>query len=91
MGNVKIIENITYNEAINEAGKLDIYLPENSKGAPLLIYFHGGGLESGDKVDDRGMYLELAEQDIIVVSANYRMYPDFGFPVYLEDAAAAVV
>lgn len=90
MGNVKIIENITYNEAIKEAGKLDIYLSENPEGAPLLIYFHGGGLEAGDKADDRGMYQELAAQDIIVVSANYRMYPEIGFPVYLEDAAAAV-
>jgi len=90
MNNVKVIENISYNETIGDAGKLDIYLPKNSKGAPLLIYFHGGGLEAGDKKDDRGMYLEVAEQGIIVVSANYRMYPDFGFPVYLEDASAAV-
>jgi len=90
MNNVKVIENISYNETIGDAGKLDIYLPKNSKGAPLLIYFHGGGLEAGDKKDDRGMYLEVAEQGIIVVSANYRMYPDFGFPVYLEDASTAV-
>lgn len=90
MSNVTIIENLTYDEAIGNAGKLDIYLPENSKGAPLLIYFHGGGLEAGDKADDRGMYQELAEQDIIVISPNYRMYPDFGYPAYLEDAAAAV-
>lgn len=90
MSKVTIIENITYNEALSESGKLDIYLPENAKGAPLLIYFHGGGLEAGDKADDRGMYLEVAEQGIIVVSPNYRMYPDYGFPAYLEDAAAAV-
>ena len=90
MSDVKIIENIIYKEETREAGKLDIYLPENSKGAPMLLYFHGGGLESGDKADDRGMYLELATQDIIVVSANYGMYPEVGFPAYLEDAAAAV-
>jgi len=90
MNDVKVIENITYNEAIGEAGKLDIYLPEGSKNAPLLIYFHGGGLEAGDKTDDTGMLKELASKNIIVVSPNYRMYPNFGYPAYLEDAAAAV-
>lgn len=90
MANVRIIENIAYDVAIGEAGKLDIYLPEESAGAPLLIYFHGGGLESGDKTDDTGMLKELASNNIIVVSPNYRMYPDFGFPAYLEDSAAAV-
>lgn len=90
MTNVKVIENLTYQEGMAEAGKLDIYLPEGVQNAPLLIYFHGGGLETGDKTDEKMMYKELAEQNIIVVSANYRMYPHIGYPVYIQDAAKAV-
>lgn len=90
MEKVQILENVMYQPENGIAGALDIYLPEQTQGAPLLFYFHGGGLEGGDKADDRGMYLELAEQNIIVVSANYRMYPEIGFPVYLQDAAKAV-
>lgn len=92
MCEVKLIENLVYDAEIKEAGLLDIYLPQVSgdEKLPLLIYFHGGGLESGDKADDRDMYLELAAWGIIVVSANYRMYPQVGYPVFIEDAAKAV-
>lgn len=90
MAKVKVIENLIYQEGMAEDGKLDIYLPEGAENAPLLIYFHGGGLEMGDKADDRTMYTELAEQNIIVVSANYRMYPHIGYPVFIQDAAKAV-
>ena len=90
MKQVKVFENLIYHKETGKAGMLDVYLPEQADGAPLLIYFHGGGLESGDKWDDHGMYMELVEQGIIVVSANYRMYPEAGYPVYLQDAARAV-
>lgn len=29
--------------------KLDIYYPENCKNYPTIVWFHGGGLESGSK------------------------------------------
>lgn len=92
MYEVKLIENIVYDAQIGEAGLLDIYLPQVSDGTelPLLIYFHGGGLEMGDKKDARGMYMELAAKGVIIATANYRMYPDVGYPVFIEDAANAV-
>ena len=33
-----------------EKNKLDAYLPEG-KELPIIVYFHGGGLEGGDKGD----------------------------------------
>lgn len=69
-----------------ERCKLDVYYPEGSKDFPTLIWFHGGGLKSGEK--------ELLEpfkgQDLCVVSPNYRLYPKAKCPSYIEDAAAAV-
>ncbi len=92
MYEVRQIENVVYDTEIGNAGLLDIYLPQmpNNAKTPVLVYFHGGGLESGDKCDDRNLYLELASKGLVVVSANYRMYPHVGFPVFIEDAAKAV-
>lgn len=90
MNSVRVIENLVYQENIGNAGRLDFYLPETEKSRAILIFFHGGGLESGDKSDDKGIYEELAAGGIAVVSANYRMYPEAVYPQYIEDAARAV-
>lgn len=89
MISVKVIKDIVYKEAAKDAGKLDLYLPEGERADALLIYFHGGGLEGGDKADEEGIYRELASWGIAVASANYRMYPDAEYPQYIEDAAEA--
>jgi len=90
MEKIKIIENQIYRNDIDNFGLLDIYLPEAKYCQALLIYFHGGGLEEGDKSDERGIYQELAAKGIAVVSANYRTQPVARFPQYIEDAAKAV-
>lgn len=90
MGCVRIIKDIIYKEGIGDAGRLDLYVPEGESCTALLIYFHGGGLEGGDKEDDGGIYTQLASKGIAVASANYRMYPDAEYPQYIEDAAGAV-
>ena len=79
--------NIQYNENCC----LDAYLP-SSYGFPTLVYFHGGGLEAGDKADRN--YVEIAKRFVGegygFLSVNYRMYPTAKFPEYLEDAARAI-
>lgn len=69
--------------------KLDIYLPEQNN-FQTVIFFHGGGLESGDKGDVQEYAKELTEAGIALVSPNYRMFPEVKFPVFIEDAAKAV-
>lgn len=81
------ISDISYGK--DPAQRLDIHLPE-SKTFPLLIYFHGGGLEKGDKAQLPMFYEYLANRGIAVVSANYRLYPDAEYPDFVEDAAAVV-
>lgn len=67
---------------------LDVYLPEERVKA-CFVYFHGGGLEAGDKKDAEIFAPVLTEKSYAVISANYRMYPDAHYPDYLEDAALA--
>lgn len=69
-----------------ERCKLDVYYPEGKKDFPVAVWFHGGGLEGGEKhIPD-----ELKDKGIAVVSVNYRLSPNAVNPAYTEDAAAAV-
>lgn len=84
---MKTLENICYGKEY-----LDLHLPDDGT-FDLFIYFHGGGLEKGDK---SGMATALAApyltaNGVAMASCNYRMYPDAKYPDFVEDAAEAVV
>jgi len=86
---MKVFREISYtNSDLNEQ-KLDIYIPENDT-FDVLIYFHGGGLQSGDKSDMEQIVPFFLEKNMAVVSANYRLYPNAKYPEFIYDAAAAV-
>ena len=84
---MKTVFDVSYGKS--EAHKLDIHLPECDEFS-LLVYFHGGGLETGDKKTGALFINYLTDHGIGVVSANYRMYPDAKYPEFIEDAASAV-
>lgn len=84
---MKTIPDIRYSDAA--ACKLDLYLPDCSQ-FPVMVFFHGGGLEGGDKRDDGDVCAILAQNGVAVASVNYRMYPDAGYPDFIVDAASAV-
>lgn len=69
-----------------ERCRLDVYYPKNSTNFATVVWFHGGGLKSGN----RSVPKELLNAGIAVVAANYRLHPRVEAPVYIEDAAAAV-
>jgi acetyl esterase/lipase len=82
-----------YSNSINQSDKyisekclLDIYYPTKEKGFQTIVWFHGGGLTSGDKTMPAG----LLKNGMCIVSVNYRLYPKVKCPKYLEDAATAV-
>ncbi len=66
--------------------KLDLYYPEKIKDFPTVVWFHGGGIQAGNKEVPQ----ELREHGIAVVAVNYRLSPQVQAPAYIEDAAAAV-
>ena len=79
-------DNLTQSdEYIKEQCVLDIYYPSNTKGFPVIIWFHGGGLTGGNKEIPKA----LTEKGCCVVGVNYRLYPKINSPKYIEDAAAA--
>ena len=66
--------------------KLDVYHPTGVTDCPVVVWFHGGGLEGGNKE----IPAQLKEKDIVVVGANYRLLPRVTIKETLDDAAEAV-
>ena len=65
---------------------LDVYYPEGKTDVPVVVWFHGGGLEAGHKEIPR----ELQEKGMVVVGVNYRLLPKVTVDLLLDDAAEAV-
>ena len=85
---MKVLENIVYG-ADSATQILDVYLPDGDVSA-VFLYFHGGGLEHGDKKTASKFAPYLTARGVGVVSANYRMYPDAKYPDFICDVAKAV-
>jgi len=70
---------------------LDIYRPVTAlPNAPVVVFFYGGSWNSGSK-DDYGFVGEaLASRGIVVVIADYRLYPQVRYPLFLQDGAQAI-
>lgn len=66
--------------------KLDVYYPTGTQGFKTLVWFHGGGLEAGNKE----IPWLLKEAGFAIVAPNYRLFPQAKCPEYIQDAAAAV-
>jgi acetyl esterase/lipase len=66
--------------------KLDLHYPKDSTGFATIVWFHGGGITSGNKDIPK----ELMEKGVAIVSVAYRFSPNVKAPTYIEDAAAAV-
>src|SRR5690606_32958642 len=69
--------------------KLDIYMPGGKGPVPVLLFFHGGGLEQGDKSDMEFAARRFLHEGIGVVFANYRLSPSVMHPAHMQDAARA--
>ncbi|MBR2745754.1 MAG: carboxylesterase family protein [Erysipelotrichaceae bacterium] len=52
---------------------LNIYAPTKAKNCPVILFFHGGGFNSGANSEEPFRGFELAGRGIITVFANYRV------------------
>ena len=90
MAQYQQVNDILYTESADayaqERCKLDVYYPTNKKDAPVVVWFHGGGIEGGNKHIDQ----ELRNSGYVVVAPNYRLLPKASIDQCLDDAAAAV-
>ena len=59
-------------------------------GAPVVIFFYGGGWKQGSKAIYRFVGATLAARGYVTVVPDYQLFPAVRFPVFIQDAAAAV-
>ena len=90
--NYEVIKNVPYypqsisdnDSYVKEQCVLDIYKPIGKTNAPIIVWFHGGGLTGGTK----NIPKELLDYGYLIVSVEYRLSPKVRAPAYIEDAAA---
>ncbi|OYQ19052.1 esterase [Pseudomonas mandelii] len=71
--------------------KLDVYVPRHSvESAPVVVFFYGGSWNSGSRSDYGFVGEALASRGVVAVLADYRLYPQVRYPLFLEDGAKAV-
>ncbi len=66
--------------------RLDVAYPVGTKDAPVVVWFHGGGLTSGS----REIPQLLLTENIVIIGVEYRLSPKATTAEMLDDAAAAV-
>jgi len=72
--------------------RFDLYAPASATGtapAPVLVFFYGGGWDSGSKEVYGWAAQALAARGFVVAVPDYRLVPHVVFPTFIEDAAAA--
>jgi acetyl esterase/lipase len=87
---VAIQKDIVYGHAGGVDLKLDIGQPEGDGPFPVIVLFHGGGWQQGDKSHMHRWIWKLVAAGYVGVSVGYRFAPDFKWPSQVEDAKAAV-
>ncbi len=68
---------------------LDLYRPDKPNGAAVLC-IHGGGWHAGDKRSMAALAGLLATHGFVAAAVNYRLAPEFHWPVQLQDCQLAV-
>lgn len=88
---VRRLADVPYGDA-SRRQRLDVYRPRGvTSGAPVLVYFHGGGFRMGSKLlGGRPLLHRLAARGWVGVSANYRLQPSATYADQLADAKRVV-
>lgn len=84
---LEVVEDLTIEPGIRARR----YARRDGTGAPLLVYFHGGGWVQGDLDDyDHVCRCLAARGGFTVLSVHYRLAPEHPFPAAFDDALTAV-
>jgi acetyl esterase/lipase len=85
-----VVRDLAYGPEVRN--QLDLFLPEQAEGAPLVLYIHGGRWLRGDKsqVEDYGRVEAMNRAGIAVASMNHTYSTEAPWPAQLEDALAAI-
>jgi acetyl esterase/lipase len=88
---ISIRKDIIYGHADGVDLKFDLAQPNTGEGPyPVIVFFHGGGWQAGDKSHGHHWIRLFAESGYIGVTVGYRFAPEFPWPSQVHDAKTAV-
>lgn len=70
--------------------KLDVYLPDESTSAPIVVFVYGGSWSSGSKYIYTPYANTLREMGYVVVVPDYRKYPYVKSDAMYDDVRRAI-
>ena len=84
----RVARDLPYGDDLRQ--RFDLFAPTGASGPlPVVVFFYGGGWDSGSKADYGWAAQALAAQGFLVALPDYRLVPQVHFPVFIQDAAAA--
>jgi len=89
---LKVVRDVDYvatAEYADGKDRLDIYIPEGARDAPVIFSIHGGALAAGDRSEERFVGQRFAGAGYVTVVISYRLSPDVSHPAHIQDVAAA--
>jgi acetyl esterase/lipase len=91
---ISVSEGVAYASPADDDHKVDVYAPVSAHLAPVLVWFHGGGRETGSRKDIEKLGRALAGEGIVVVAPSYRLRSPASMKVDMRaictDAARAI-
>ncbi len=95
-GTYRAERDIAYGDLARQ--RLDVYVPAGlpaaqpiaSPGAPIVVFFYGGGWTTGARADYLFAGEAFASRGYITVIPDYRLHPEVRYPDFLDDCARAV-
>lgn len=85
----RVARRLSYGEDPRQT--LDVFAPAAAASGPwpVLVFFYGGGWDSGSREVYGWAAQALAARGFVVAVPDYRVVPRVHFPAFVEDAAAA--
>lgn len=86
---VEVLRDVPYAGAGCAEHHLDVYRRRGSRGAPAVLYVHGGGFRILSKDTHWMMALAFARRGYVVFNVDYRLAPRHPFPAAIQDVLDA--
>jgi acetyl esterase/lipase len=75
---------------------LDLHVPDDATGVPVVVWIHGGGFTSGDRrylpptLEPDSVFTALTAAGLACATVDYRLAAEAGWPAPRDDIAAAI-